>query len=703
MSPRRFTVWKLTGLLVLFVLATPAWCQTPGMLSFQALIKDANGDPVHGDITLEFRIYDAELGGNLVDIDGDGLVEDVVGEDVKEVVTNAANGIVSVQFGPVHSHTFEEPERWLEVSVEGSPLSRLLINAVPMAAQLQVPAVDPGNASAASVAAQFVDSGSFGPQLHIKHRQLDSTLVKLGPSDSAAGTGELSLWDFQERMAVQLLADISQPEISLYRNGRLRLWDDSEVLRGSLSADVWSMKNSLGDFGLSLHTDENGGQLSLYDQSEVLRTELKGEGGLIMRDGSGNDRIALDAADGSLELSTSTGTGHLSLYPGQLTMFVPNGIYATLDPLGLQIHDSLFTRVIYLSSGLSGIPKVSVHAESGSGAAETEVYPGRVVIRDTDGQKCGEFNFDESGGNLDLFDNAEVARVSLGSGGNGLTLADSNGLTRVALTIDHDFGVRGKLELLDDAGIGRVVAQSDGSLWLKDAEGAGYLTLSAESQGSGDPTIDLRSADGSEEAVLFSGGLLVLSYPAQGRDSHHTVLTGEKLEFWGPDKYSPHVSIDATTGELTTMKIEVTGGSDLAEPFAIAQSADGAQQITPGMLVVIDSEHPGQLSLAQRPYDQSVAGVVSGAGGLKPAVVMSGEATVEGSVEWPVALAGRVYAWADASYGVIKPGDLLTTSATPGHAMRATDRARAFGAVIGKAMQPLVEGRGLVLVLVQPQ
>jgi len=49
------------------------------------------------------------------------------------------------------------------------------------------------------------------------------------------------------------------------------------------------------------------------------------------------------------------------------------------------------------------------------------------------------------------------------------------------------------------------------------------------------------------------------------------------------------------------------------------------------------------------------------------------------------------------------PGDLLTTSDTPGHAMRATDRTRAYGATIGKAMSSLKDGRGLVLVLVSLQ
>ena len=58
---------------------------------------------------------------------------------------------------------------------------------------------------------------------------------------------------------------------------------------------------------------------------------------------------------------------------------------------------------------------------------------------------------------------------------------------------------------------------------------------------------------------------------------------------------------------------------------------------------------------------------------------------------------------ADASAGPIKPGDLLTTSDIPGHAKKVTNQARAQGAVIGKAMSPLGEGDGMVLVLVTLQ
>jgi hypothetical protein len=66
-------------------------------------------------------------------------------------------------------------------------------------------------------------------------------------------------------------------------------------------------------------------------------------------------------------------------------------------------------------------------------------------------------------------------------------------------------------------------------------------------------------------------------------------------------------------------------------------------------------------------------------------------------------LLGKVYCKVDAQFAAISVGDLLTTSPTPGHAMKAADPSKAFGAVIGKAMGPLNEGQGLIPILIALQ
>ena len=94
-----------------------------------------------------------------------------------------------------------------------------------------------------------------------------------------------------------------------------------------------------------------------------------------------------------------------------------------------------------------------------------------------------------------------------------------------------------------------------------------------------------------------------------------------------------------------------------------------------------------------------MAGILSGAGGVAPGMLMGQKGSVADGAH-PVALTGRVYCRATAANGPIRPGDLLTTSSIPGHAMRVDDHARAAGAILGKAMGTLEAGEGLVLVLV---
>lgn len=174
--------------------------------------------------------------------------------------------------------------------------------------------------------------------------------------------------------------------------------------------------------------------------------------------------------------------------------------------------------------------------------------------------------------------------------------------------------------------------------------------------------------------------------------------------FWGNTGANWGLLMNTSTGEVTisgkttTKVLQIMGGADLAETFAIA----GTEPIVPGQIVSIDADRSGALRIADTAYDRTVAGVISGAGGINPGLTLQQEGSVaEGA--YPVSLTGRVYVWADAVYGSIVPGDLLTTSDSPGHAMKVTDHERAQGAILGKAMSSLEQGKGLVLVLVSLQ
>jgi hypothetical protein len=143
----------------------------------------------------------------------------------------------------------------------------------------------------------------------------------------------------------------------------------------------------------------------------------------------------------------------------------------------------------------------------------------------------------------------------------------------------------------------------------------------------------------------------------------------------------------------------ITGGADLAEPFPI--STRDKEKIPEGSVVVIDPQHPGHLKMSDQAYDTRVAGIISGANGVHAGLQLQQEGVLEGGQN--VALTGRVYVQADAGSAPIQPGDLLTTSSVPGRAMKVIDKARARGAILGKAMTDLPEGLGQVLVLVTLQ
>lgn len=124
-----------------------------------------------------------------------------------------------------------------------------------------------------------------------------------------------------------------------------------------------------------------------------------------------------------------------------------------------------------------------------------------------------------------------------------------------------------------------------------------------------------------------------------------------------------------------------------------------SEKIEPGTVLVVDQEDTLQQS--KKAYDKKVIGVVSGAGDYRSGIVLDKRHSQSNRV--PVALTGKVYCRADAQYSPIEVGDLLTSSPTPGHAMKAGDPVKAFGAVIGKALRPLKDDKGLIPILVALQ
>ncbi|MGN9811263.1 hypothetical protein ACTMSW_18115 [Micromonospora sp. BQ11] len=160
------------------------------------------------------------------------------------------------------------------------------------------------------------------------------------------------------------------------------------------------------------------------------------------------------------------------------------------------------------------------------------------------------------------------------------------------------------------------------------------------------------------------------------------------MAFANPDTRAYTVWIDGVNGDISL------ANADLAEEFDVADAHLHAA--IPGAVLVIGET--GALELSGKPYDTAVAGVVSGAGSFAPAMVL--DRRPDSDRRRPLALAGKVFCLVDATHGPVRPGDLLTTSPTRGHAMRVADPLKAVGAILGKALGPLKGGRALVPILV---
>jgi hypothetical protein len=285
-------------------------------------------------------------------------------------------------------------------------------------------------------------------------------------------------------------------------------------------------------------------------------------------------------------------------------------------------------------------------------------------------------------------------------GGAKIIATNGPGMQTISLDANDNFDNSAIVTLYDAEGDLTVHLDASGT---GDAEGGAQLSL-CDNNGTTTISLDAESmgADGGASVVLRTGtdpSIGTIHFDANdGGDGGARIV----LQTGGGD---PTIQLDADYGDglgrVITDVLEIKGGADLSEQFEVRSDLPDLT-IAPGMVVCIDPEHPGKLVLSSLAYDLTVAGIISGAGGIQPGMLMGQTGSISDG-QYAVALTGRVYCRADASYGSIKPGDFLTTSPIPGHAMLAKDRNRSYGAVIGKAMTSLDEGQDLVLVLVNLQ
>ena len=199
---------------------------------------------------------------------------------------------------------------------------------------------------------------------------------------------------------------------------------------------------------------------------------------------------------------------------------------------------------------------------------------------------------------------------------------------------------------------------------------------------------------------------------------------------WGAGKLRVTTLAPPCTNTGAIFRIERATGNVCADGYFSSPATDVAEYILvseavePGDVVELDPHNPRQYRKARGPYSTLVAGVISTAPGVilglgpnplapfptreggTPLSVSGrggggvGEGLGERSPRALLALIGRVPVKASTENGPIRPGDLLTSASKPGYAMRCESAQKCDGAIIGKALEALNEGEGVIVMLV---
>lgn len=593
---------------------------------------DDSGQPANGLYDFRAQVYNRATPGE----PGDALVSSTLTFTTVPVTNGLFSLTLDFGAGP-----FNGEARWLLLAVRtnGAPgyqtlLPRQPVTPTPYAIRAaNLSGAIPANQVTGTLATASLPTG--GNWALTSTLTLDSTTLAIDPVNNRVGIGT-SLPSTALTVATGIGYGIE------HTDGTRRLstfLDEGGCWLGSVSADKL---NFFVNNGVSSLTVDLAGRVGIGTTSPSWPLQVVAGQSVVRLDSTANafgsvlelrNNTASPTYLGAINFNNAAGT-----YPGQI------GYYAN-DALTFRVAGA--QRMELLGNG-----QLSVFGTSTRGVYAESSASGGI----------GVFGFAGPSGSASLGNgNTGVYGESAQNNGNGVVGVANNGTSA--------FGV-----------------------WGKSTSGfAGAFDGAVKIYGNSSHTKPFLQLHESED-----GDYARIQLQVANRPLWHISVGGPDNSLVFYNSTNSIVSSLSESGTLTTRVLTITGGADIAEPFAMSQP-----DLPKGAVVVIDEAHPGHLKLSTEPYDRRVAGVISGAGGVNPGLSLSQQGVLEGNQQ--VALTGRVYVQADASSGPIQPGDLLTTSATPGHAMKAADPTRAHGAILGKAMTGLKEGKGLVLVLVALQ
>ncbi len=724
--------WKHVGIVLLCIIgviasATSGLSAVPGQINYQGRLTDDTGVAVPDETyDMRFRMFNAVTGGSQLWNPPDGEIQNVT-------VTNGIYNILLGRNQTLDSSVFDGGLVWLEVHVYNTETTtwevmapRLALTSTAFSFRASDSEMLEGNTTG-DLDARYVNVGEVGgiTSAMIADNSVSAAALEadsVGPSEitsGAVGSGEiidgsLTAGDLQDGTAILEILDDDGPGSGL----------DADYLDGYSSSSFILTSQDYGRYGVSVN---------LYEGSTSLTSKYVNATGDLMTGSTAGNMLQVDN-------QSSDGTG--------------NGIYARTYTqtgaavAGFAMNSGAYTNEggRFMAYGDDGRGVYGYAPDTGSGTN----YGGYFEARGGSGQGVygrasntgaytnygGRFQADGSSG-IGVYGYSPsywgvygygasrgVYGYAIGSGIGLYGYAQGTGRGLYSYSYGGD-GVYGQTYATNKHAGYFYASRSDGlagaALYARaynsTANGIAFwahndhttstdATAVLSNDGSG-PLVKGFGGNGGEDEFRINNDGLMIFY----NDSHIRTVQIDPSEF-GTTTGSQITLYDGTgvatieldgdfsgDGRITTQELQITGGSDLSEQFDIHEMDI---EISPGMVVSIDPDRPGRLKVSRTAYDNKVAGIISGAGGINTGMLM-GQRGSEADGQHPVALTGRVYCQAETSTSPIQPGDLLTTSSIPGHAMKVTDHSHANGAILGKAMTGLEEETGLILVLVSLQ
>jgi hypothetical protein len=643
----RFTRITASVIVLLIATALTARADVPLLINYQGRLTDSVGSPVSdGEYTLSFVMYSDPGGASAIWTCNDQIVQ-------------VANGLFTYPLGDAcglpHNLFAQYTSVWLGVTIGDGPQALPLIQIMSVPYALHSLRADTAGYVAAGGSQGWIDAGN------VVHLETAGDTVGIGTATPTAKLdvdGAVNAADWYEIAGNRFISDsgngnvfvgvlagqsntgISNTIIGYYAGVENAGHNNTFVGRASGQANTEGEGNTF--VGTNSGTGNTGGSDNTY----------LGHNAGISATGSSNTYLGQSAG--------GTATGFGNVYIGK-----DAGYFETGNNQLFIANSSSSTPLIYgdFESRRVGIgtvaPQAALHATNESGTAIRAEASGVMV-------------------------NA-IWGTTASSGGSGVT-GTASGLV--------SSGVSGFATGRLSKGVFGHAAQDSSyavyGLAIGPTSYGIYGTASGDSSCGVYAEATTDNGYGLHASNMNEGGVALLAEAS--RDYGIAIeARGGALGYAG--KFAGNVIlVDRHDGGTL---LELGEGLDYAEGF----DNTGGRDLEPGTVVIIDPANPGKLDISRTPYDVKVAGIVAGANGLGSGVRLGCD-----RFDMDVALAGRVYCKVDATDIEIKPGDLLTTSLTPGYAMKAVDYERARGAILGKAMQPLEKGqKGQILVLVTLQ